>query len=262
MDRARVCPGFLPEGYGRSLTRREKSPIAGMAVHSIPSFSAPLTPVGGAKDRRSTPEVAATGAVARDDVRVSERAQVLSRLAADVDPTPDSLRRRASQLAEELGKELRGGGIDAGQPFAFDVDAAEGTVRVRDARPDGPAIDTILARRPDLVARIRDVAVLQRHVESIEASTGVVAAQRATRDSAEASGLIARFAPAPSGGDPAAGFAVIQGESAAAWTRQLRAASAYSAVAGEIDVARLAPEAPRADKRGRGGSPSRDGVAD
>ena len=232
-----------------------------MAVHSIPTFSAPPTPVGGAKDRRPAPGVAEAAAVARDEVRVSERAQVLSRLAADVDPTPDSLRRRASRLADELGKELRGGGIDARQPLAFDVDAVEGTVRVRDVRADAQAIDAMLARRPDIVARIRDVAVLQRHVESIEASTGVAAARRATRDAAEASGLIARFAPPATGGDPATGFAVIERESAAAWTRQLRAASAYSAVAGEIDVARLVPEAPRADRRGRGGSPARDDAA-
>ncbi len=232
-----------------------------MAVHSIPSFAGTTAPAAVAKDRRPAPGIAEAGAVARDEVRVSERAQVLSRLAADVDPTPDSLRRRASQLADELGKELRGGGIDARQPLAFDVDAAEGTVRVSDVRADGQAIDAMLARRPDLVARIRDVAVLQRHVESIAASTGVAAARRATRDAVEASGLIARFAPPATGGDPATGFAVIQGESAAAWARQLRAASAYSAVAGEIDVARLAPDATRADKRGRGGSPARDDPA-
>lgn len=232
-----------------------------MAVHSIPTFSAPPPPVGSAKDRRPAPGVADAGAVARDDVRVSERAQVLSRLAADVEPTPESLRRRASQLAEELGRELRGGGIDARQALAFDVDAVEGTVRVRDVRADGPAIDAVLARRPDLVARIRDVAVLQRHAESIAASTGVAAAQRATRDAAEASGLIARFAPPATGGDPATGLAVIREETAAAWTRQLRAASAYSAVAGEIDVARLAPDATRVDRRGRGGATTGDDAA-
>lgn len=224
-----------------------------MTIHSIPPQSIAPTPATGpaGRLRAGDPATAASGGAA--SVALTERALVLSRLAAGIEPTPAGLRGLASRLGDELARQLQRDGVDGGGAVAFDVDANAGTVRIQGGRPDAAAIDALLAGQPETILRIRDVAVLQQQVARMEAGSGPEAARRAAQDAAEASRLIARFAPAAAQGEDGATYATIARHAPAAAARLARAAAVYAQVAGEIDTARLATDG-RREATGAGGS--------